>query len=73
MSEASLSNGTMVGSVSVRFKNARVETMSLNIRIQWSAGNGQVSLIFGVPNFCAFSLLFLCLFKVQVEAKKRKN
>ena len=36
-------------------------------------GNGQVSLIFGVPNFCAFSLLVLCLFKVQVEAKKRKN
>ena len=36
-------------------------------------GNGQLSLIFGVPNFCVFSLLVLCLFKLQVEAKKRKN
>ena len=36
-------------------------------------GNGQLSLIFGVPNFCAFSLLVLCLFKLQVEAKKCKN
>ena len=23
-------------------------------------GNGQLSLIFGVPNFCTFSLLVLC-------------
>ena len=37
----------------------------------FSIGNGQLSLIFGVPNFCAFSLLVLCLFKLQVEAKKR--
>ena len=36
-------------------------------------GNGQLSLIFGVPNFCAFSRLVLCLFKLQVEAKKRKS
>ena len=28
----------MVDSVSVRFKNARVEKMPLNIRIQWNAG-----------------------------------
>ena len=35
-------------------------------------GNSQLSLIFGVPNFCSFSLLVLCLFKVQVEATKRK-
>ena len=36
-------------------------------------GNGQVSLIFGVPNFCAFSFLVLCRFKLQVEAKKRQK
>ena len=35
--------------------------------------NGQLSLIFGVPNFCVFSLLVLCLFKAQVEAKRRKK
>ena len=36
-------------------------------------GNGQVSLIFGIPNFCTFSLLVLCLFMLQVEAKNGKN
>ena len=34
--------------------------------------NGQVSLIFGVPKFCAFWRLVLYLFKVQVEAKSAK-
>ena len=29
----------MVDSVSVRFKDARVGKMPLNIRIQWNAGN----------------------------------
>ena len=29
--------------------------------------------IFGVPIFWFFSLLVLCLFKLHVEAKKRKN
>ena len=33
----------MVDSVSVRFKNARVEKMLLNIRIQWGAGIACVS------------------------------
>ena len=33
----------MVDSVSVRFKNARVEKMPLNIRIQWNAGTACVS------------------------------
>ena len=33
----------MVHSVSVRFKNARVEKMLLNIRIQWNAGTACVS------------------------------
>ena len=33
----------MVDSVSVRFKNARVEKMLLNIRIQWNAGTACVS------------------------------
>ena len=33
----------MVDSVSARFKNARVEKMRLNIRIQWSAGTTCVS------------------------------
>ena len=28
---------------------------------------------FTVPKCCAFSLLIFCLFKLQVEAKKRKN
>ena len=32
----------MVDSVSVRFKNARVEKMPLNIRIQWNAGTACV-------------------------------
>ena len=36
-------------------------------------GNGQLSLIFGVPNFGAFSLRVLCLLKLQVEAKTKKN
>ena len=33
----------MVDGLSVRFKNARVEKMPLNIRIQWNAGTGCVS------------------------------
>ena len=33
----------MVDSVSVRFKNARVEKVPLNIRIQWNAGTASVS------------------------------
>ena len=33
----------MVDSVSVRFNNARVEKMPLNIRIQWNAGTACVS------------------------------
>ena len=33
----------MVDSVSVRFKNARVEKMPLNIRMQWNAGTACVS------------------------------
>ena len=33
----------MVGSVSVRFKNAGVEKVLLNIRIQWNAGTACVS------------------------------
>ena len=33
----------MVDSVSVRFKNAHVEKMLLNIRIQWNAGTACVS------------------------------
>ena len=33
----------MVDGVSVRFKNARVEKMPLNIRIQWNAGTACVS------------------------------
>ena len=33
----------MVDSVSVRFKNARVEKMPLDIRIQWNAGTARVS------------------------------
>ena len=33
----------MVDSVSVRLKNARVEKMLLNIRIQWHAGTACVS------------------------------
>ena len=33
----------MVDSVSVRFKNTRVEKMSLNIRIQWNAGTACMS------------------------------
>ena len=33
----------MVDSVSVRFKNARVEKKPLNIRIQWNAGTACVS------------------------------
>ena len=33
----------MVDSVSVRFKNARVEKMLLNIRIQWNAGTACAS------------------------------
>ena len=33
----------MVDSVSARFKNARVEKMPLNIRIQWNAGTACVS------------------------------
>ena len=33
----------MVDSVSVRFKNARVEKVPLNIRIQWNAGTACVS------------------------------
>ena len=33
----------MVDSVSVRLKNARVEQMRLNIRIQWNAGTACVS------------------------------
>ena len=33
----------MVDSVSVHFKNARVEKMPLNIRIQWNAGTACVS------------------------------
>ena len=33
----------MVDSVSVRFKNARVEKMPLNIRRQWNAGTAVVS------------------------------
>ena len=33
----------MVDSVSVRVKNARVETELLNIRIQWNAGTACVS------------------------------
>ena len=33
----------MVDSVSVRFKNARVEKGPLNIRIQWNAGTACVS------------------------------
>ena len=33
-------------------------------------GNGQLSLIFGVPNFSSFSLLVLCLFKLQVGGGK---
>ena len=33
----------MVDSVSVRFKNAHVEKMHLNIRIQWNAGTAWVS------------------------------
>ena len=33
----------MVDSVSVRFKNARVEKMPLNIRLQWNAGTTCVS------------------------------
>ena len=33
----------MVDSVSVRFKNSRVEKMLLNIRIQWNAGTACVS------------------------------
>ena len=34
---------SMVDSVSVRFKNARVENKPLNIRIQWNAGTAWVS------------------------------
>ena len=33
----------MIDSVSVRFKNARVEKMPLNIRFQWNAGTACVS------------------------------
>ena len=33
----------MVDSVSVRFKNARIKKMPLNIRIQWNAGIACVS------------------------------
>ena len=33
----------MVDSVSVRVKNARVEKMPVNIRIQWNAGTACVS------------------------------
>ena len=33
----------MVDSVSVRFKNARVEKLASNIRIQWNAGTACVS------------------------------
>ena len=33
----------MVDSVSVRFKNARVEKLPSNIRIQWNAGTACVS------------------------------
>ena len=33
----------MVDSVSVRFKNARVEKILLNIRIQWNGGTACVS------------------------------
>ena len=33
----------MVDSVSVRFKNARVEKVPLNIRMQWNAGTACVS------------------------------
>ena len=43
------------------------------VRFGSALGNGQLSPIFGVPNYCALLLLVLCLFKVQVETKKRKN
>ena len=33
----------MVDSVSVRFKNARVKKIPLNIRLQWNAGTACVS------------------------------
>ena len=33
----------MVGSVSVRFENARVEKVPLNTRMQWNAGTACVS------------------------------
>ena len=33
----------MADSVSVRFKNARVEKMLLNVRIQWNVGTACVS------------------------------
>ena len=33
----------MVDSVSVRFKNARVEKMPLNIHMQWNAGTARAS------------------------------
>ena len=33
----------MIDSASVRFKNARVEKMPLNIHIQWNAGTARVS------------------------------
>ena len=33
----------MVDSVSLRFQNARVKKMSLNIRMQWNAGTACVS------------------------------
>ena len=39
----------------------------------WFGLPGPLLIIFGVLNFYAFSLLVLCLFKVQVEAEERKN
>ena len=52
---------------------AAISTAPQNIVRFFESETGQVSLIFDVPNFCAFSLLVLCLFKLQVEAKKAQK
>ena len=67
----------MVDSVSVRFKNARVEKTSFNIRIQWNAGTACVSecvlktlacrgLRVG-PSKCLLSNHFLCCAKINAH------
>ena len=46
---------------------------SMHVLYMSNVGNGQLSLTFGVPNFCGFWPLILCLLKPQVETKRHKN